>query len=148
SARGKAWPPAAPLSYRRTVTRKARARDRCVTAVSLGPGRLRPPAARPMSVARKRWAAWNDGAPMSNPGTNTAAGGRIAARQRLMHACSEAPEAELNAALAGLGDVPPATELRAPQTGLVMLRGRIGGNGAPFNVGEATVTRAAVQLES
>jgi alpha-D-ribose 1-methylphosphonate 5-triphosphate synthase subunit PhnG len=27
-----------------------------------------------------------------------------------------------------------------------MLRGRIGGRGAPFNVGEATVTRAAVQL--
>ena len=32
------------------------------------------------------------------------------------------------------------------ETGLVMLRGRIGGDGAPFNVGEATVTRAAVQL--
>ncbi len=29
-----------------------------------------------------------------------------------------------------------------------MLRGRIGGDGAPFNVGEATVTRAAVQLAS
>ena len=29
-----------------------------------------------------------------------------------------------------------------------MLRGRIGGKGAPFNVGEATVTRAAVQLKS
>ena len=39
-----------------------------------------------------------------------------------------------------------ATELRPAETGLVMLRGRIGGNGAPFNIGEATVTRAAVQL--
>lgn len=39
-------------------------------------------------------------------------------------------------------------DLRAPEIGLVMLRGRIGGNGAPFNVGEATVTRAAVQLAS
>ncbi len=37
-------------------------------------------------------------------------------------------------------------DLRAPEIGLVMLRGRIGGNGAPFNAGEATVTRAAVQL--
>ena len=27
-----------------------------------------------------------------------------------------------------------------------MLRGRIGGDGAPFNVGEATVTRAVVEL--
>lgn len=40
------------------------------------------------------------------------------------------------------------TELRAPEIGLVMLRGRIGGDGAPFNAGEATVTRAAVQLAS
>lgn len=37
-------------------------------------------------------------------------------------------------------------ELRPPETGLVMVRGRIGGDGAPFNFGEATVTRAAVQL--
>ncbi|RUZ14598.1 phosphonate C-P lyase system protein PhnG [Mesorhizobium sp. M7A.F.Ca.CA.002.15.1.1] len=35
--------------------------------------------------------------------------------------------------------------LRGPETGLVTLRGRIGG-GAPFNVGEATVTRATVRL--
>jgi alpha-D-ribose 1-methylphosphonate 5-triphosphate synthase subunit PhnG len=27
-----------------------------------------------------------------------------------------------------------------------MLRGRIGGDGAPFNVGEATISRAAVRL--
>jgi alpha-D-ribose 1-methylphosphonate 5-triphosphate synthase subunit PhnG len=36
--------------------------------------------------------------------------------------------------------------LRGPETGLVTLRGRIGGGGAPFNVGEATVTRATVRL--
>jgi alpha-D-ribose 1-methylphosphonate 5-triphosphate synthase subunit PhnG len=29
-----------------------------------------------------------------------------------------------------------------------MLRGRIGGDGAPFNLGEATVTRAAIQIAS
>jgi alpha-D-ribose 1-methylphosphonate 5-triphosphate synthase subunit PhnG len=29
-----------------------------------------------------------------------------------------------------------------------MVRGRIGGDGAPFNLGEATVTRAAVRLDS
>ena len=39
-------------------------------------------------------------------------------------------------------------ELRATETGLVMLRGRIGGDGDRFNVGEATVTRAAVQIAS
>jgi alpha-D-ribose 1-methylphosphonate 5-triphosphate synthase subunit PhnG len=39
-----------------------------------------------------------------------------------------------------------AEMLRAPEIGLVMVRGRIGGDGAPFNLGEATVTRAAVSL--
>ncbi|QPC95074.1 phosphonate C-P lyase system protein PhnG [Mesorhizobium sp. INR15] len=38
--------------------------------------------------------------------------------------------------------------LRGPETGLVTMRGRIGGGGAPFNVGEATVTRATVRLAS
>ena len=36
--------------------------------------------------------------------------------------------------------------LRAPETGLVMLRGRMGGTGAAFNMGEATVTRCAVRV--
>ena len=36
--------------------------------------------------------------------------------------------------------------VRAPETGLVMLRGRMGGDGAPFNCGEATVSRAVVEL--
>jgi alpha-D-ribose 1-methylphosphonate 5-triphosphate synthase subunit PhnG len=69
-----------------------------------------------------------------------------AARQALMRACAEASEEELETALAGLGQLPSYRDLKAPQTGLVMLRGCIGGTGAPFNVGEATVTRAAVQL--
>jgi alpha-D-ribose 1-methylphosphonate 5-triphosphate synthase subunit PhnG len=38
--------------------------------------------------------------------------------------------------------------LRGPETGLVTVRGRIGGGGARFNVGEATVTRATVRLPS
>ena len=39
-----------------------------------------------------------------------------------------------------------AEALRGPETGLVTVRGRIGGGGAPFNTGEATVTRATVRL--
>jgi alpha-D-ribose 1-methylphosphonate 5-triphosphate synthase subunit PhnG len=38
-------------------------------------------------------------------------------------------------------------DLRRPETGLVMVRGRMGGDGSPFNFGEATVTRAAIRLE-
>ena len=40
----------------------------------------------------------------------------------------------------------PHDVLRAPETGLVMLRGRMGATGAAFNLGEATVTRCAVRL--
>jgi alpha-D-ribose 1-methylphosphonate 5-triphosphate synthase subunit PhnG len=42
--------------------------------------------------------------------------------------------------------LPDHVALRAPETGLVMVRGRIGGTGAPFNVGEMTVTRCSVRL--
>ncbi|MFO1110188.1 MAG: phosphonate C-P lyase system protein PhnG [Bradyrhizobium sp.] len=43
-------------------------------------------------------------------------------------------------------DLPEHADLRAPENGLVIVRGRIGGDGAPFNLGEATVSRAAVRL--
>ncbi len=36
--------------------------------------------------------------------------------------------------------------LRRPEIGTVMVRGRMGGTGAPFNLGEITVTRASLQL--
>jgi alpha-D-ribose 1-methylphosphonate 5-triphosphate synthase subunit PhnG len=42
--------------------------------------------------------------------------------------------------------LPAHENLREPENGLVMVRGRIGGDGAPFNLGEATVSRAAVRL--
>ena len=42
--------------------------------------------------------------------------------------------------------LPDFQDLREPENGLVMVRGRIGGDGAPFNLGEATVSRAAVRL--
>jgi len=36
--------------------------------------------------------------------------------------------------------------LRRPETGSVMVQGRTGGTGAPFNLGEMTVTRCALTL--
>lgn len=63
-----------------------------------------------------------------------------------MKLCAHATAAELDAAIVALGGAPAHTLLRAPEVGLVMLRGRIGGDGAPFNAGEATVTRAVVRL--
>src|SRR5262249_53936670 len=83
---------------------------------------------------------------MTSPMASDSAG--MPARKELMRACAEATDAEMEAALAAFGDLAAASDTRPPETGLVMLRGRIGGDGPPFNIGEATVTRAAVRLAS
>jgi alpha-D-ribose 1-methylphosphonate 5-triphosphate synthase subunit PhnG len=70
------------------------------------------------------------------------------ARQKAMAIFAQARWQEIADGLAIIGADVSHVDLRTPETGLVMLRGRIGGDGAPFNVGEATVTRCAVQLPS
>jgi len=71
-----------------------------------------------------------------------------ARRQRWLSVLAKAPAARLTALWDGLGAVPAYTLLRRPETGLVMVKGRISGSGAPFCAGEMTATRAAVRLES
>ena len=74
--------------------------------------------------------------------------GRQAARKRAMALLAAAPAAELER-LWNDAELPAKAELlRGPETGLATVRGRIGGGGAPFNVGEATVTRATVRLST
>jgi alpha-D-ribose 1-methylphosphonate 5-triphosphate synthase subunit PhnG len=68
---------------------------------------------------------------------------RQAAMAVLVHAGANEIEVRLSAI-----DLPASEILREPENGLVMVRGRVGGDGAAFNLGEATVTRAAVRLES
>ena len=68
-------------------------------------------------------------------------------RRRVMAACTNATRRELEYALLSLGKLPPATDLRAAESGLVMVRGRTGGDARAFNLGEACVTRAAVRLD-
>ena len=63
-----------------------------------------------------------------------------------MSILARASEAEMRAHLADGPALPPHTRLRGPQIGLVMLRGRMGGDGAPFNLTETTVTRCTVEL--
>ena len=84
----------------------------------------------------------------SRTGNSGRDGAGSAARQGLMRICAEATQADLEAAIAKLGGEPAFEELRPPETGLVMLRGRIGGSGPAFNIGEATVTRAVVRLKT
>lgn len=69
-----------------------------------------------------------------------------AKRRAVMAVLAEATCAELTGGLEAIGPLPAHSELRAPENGLVMVRGRIGGDGAPFNIGEATVSRAVVRL--
>jgi alpha-D-ribose 1-methylphosphonate 5-triphosphate synthase subunit PhnG len=65
------------------------------------------------------------------------------ARQARMGLLARADPARLAALFP---DLPPHDWLRAPEIGAVMVRGRIGATGAPFNLGEMTVTRCTLQL--
>jgi alpha-D-ribose 1-methylphosphonate 5-triphosphate synthase subunit PhnG len=69
-------------------------------------------------------------------------------RRRAVGLLARAMTDELRAAWDKLPAKPEVKPVRGPETGLVMVRGRIGGGGAPFNLGEATVTRATVLLAS
>lgn len=70
------------------------------------------------------------------------------AHQRRMSILANAPKRELLSAWQSLELDPGCELLRGPETGLVALRGRVGGGGAPFNFGEATATRATVRMEN
>jgi alpha-D-ribose 1-methylphosphonate 5-triphosphate synthase subunit PhnG len=67
------------------------------------------------------------------------------ARKRWISVFAKARPSRLEELLA---DLPSHEMLRAPETGAVMVRGRIGGTGAAFNLGEMTVTRCSVRLSS
>ncbi len=70
-------------------------------------------------------------------------------RRAWMAVLARAPRADLEAALElALRHHPTPTYdwLRPPEIGLAMVRGRVGGSGDPFNLGEATVTRATLRL--
>jgi alpha-D-ribose 1-methylphosphonate 5-triphosphate synthase subunit PhnG len=73
--------------------------------------------------------------------------GKQAHRQAAMAVLAHSDEAEIARHIAAIA-LPPYEDLREPENGLVMVRGRIGGDGSPFNLGEATVSRAAVRLST
>lgn len=50
--------------------------------------------------------------------------------------------------LACCGGAPAYSALRGPEGGLVMVRGRAGGGGSAFNLGEMTTTRCTVRTDS
>ncbi len=68
------------------------------------------------------------------------------ARQRWMSVLALACPEDLEAAWSALADRPAYRMVRRPEVGLVMVRGRAGGSGARFNLGEMTVARCTVEL--
>ena len=74
-------------------------------------------------------------------------GGGQARRKAAMAVLAHSATADIAGRL-GMVALPMHEDLREPENGLVMVRGRVGGDGAPFNLGEATVSRAAVRLST
>jgi alpha-D-ribose 1-methylphosphonate 5-triphosphate synthase subunit PhnG len=81
---------------------------------------------------------------MRAPGKHSEEGGQ-AQRKAAMAVLAHATAADIAGHLGAMA-LPAHEDLREAENGLVMVRGRIGGDGAPFNLGEATVSRAAVRL--
>ncbi len=71
---------------------------------------------------------------------------QLAPRQNWLWALVHAPRERLQSAADRMLSPHRFEGLREPETGLVMVRGRVGGTGDPFNLGEATVTRCVQRL--
>ena len=71
-----------------------------------------------------------------------------AARRRWMSVLAQATGTEIEQAWEALPERPDYRVVRKPEVGLVMVRARAGGSGAPFNLGEMTVTRCTIDLPS
>lgn len=72
----------------------------------------------------------------------------IRARRRWMGVLAKSAATALQQRWQALSLEPEYQFIRKPETGLTMLRGRVGGSGQPFNLGEMTLTRCAVRLAS
>ncbi|MEL6463367.1 MAG: phosphonate C-P lyase system protein PhnG [Pseudomonadota bacterium] len=71
-----------------------------------------------------------------------------AARRAWMGVLARAPAGRVSELLDALGPRPAFRWLRKPEIGSTMVQGRAGATGAPFNLGEMTVTRCALTLDS
>ena len=69
-------------------------------------------------------------------------------RKDWMSLLAKAPAQALDQLWTALDLPQEFTWLRAPEVGGVMVQGRTGGTGARFNLGEMTVTRCTLQLDS
>jgi alpha-D-ribose 1-methylphosphonate 5-triphosphate synthase subunit PhnG len=68
------------------------------------------------------------------------------ARKRWLSVLVRASKPELESALAAIQGLLIPEYVRPAESGMVMLRGRVGGTGDAFNAGEASVTRCALRF--
>lgn len=74
---------------------------------------------------------------------------KTAARRDRLSVLAGAPAERLRALWTDhMAESPDHDLIRPPEIGTIMLRGRAGATGAPFNLGEMTVTRCSVRLAS
>ncbi|WP_111735253.1 phosphonate C-P lyase system protein PhnG [Roseovarius amoyensis] len=69
-------------------------------------------------------------------------------RKAWMGLLAKAPEGRVAALLDAEISRPAFSWLRAPEIGSTMVRARAGATGAPFNLGEMTITRCALTLDT
>ncbi|PIE09429.1 MAG: phosphonate C-P lyase system protein PhnG [Rhodobacterales bacterium] len=69
-------------------------------------------------------------------------------RQAWLGLLARADAHALDALWQSAGMAPTYDVLRAPEVGTSLVRGRAGATGAPFNLGEVTVTRCSVRAET
>ena len=69
-------------------------------------------------------------------------------RRRWMAVLARAKADRITDLLHACGKLAAHTVIRGPECGLVMVRGRAGGGGSAFNLGEMTVTRCTVRTEA
>ena len=84
----------------------------------------------------------------ADPPKDEPSNGANDARRHWMSVLARAAADELEQQLSASGGAPTYRRLRGPESGLVMVRGRAGGGGAKFNLGEMTVTRCTVRTEA
>ncbi|MDV3504257.1 phosphonate C-P lyase system protein PhnG [Marinobacter sp. M-5] len=69
-------------------------------------------------------------------------------RQFWMSVLARAELSDLESYWQTFSPPPEYRHLRKPEIGMAMLRGRAGGTGSPFNLGEVTLTRCVVELDA
>lgn len=71
----------------------------------------------------------------------------VALRQRAHGLIAKSPHEVVRDLFDRMGSLPAHSQVRPTDTGLIMVRGKVGGDGARFNLGELPVTRAALRIE-